>query len=68
MWGALSDERTGVSFAIAAGPRQRSHSRVRVPSIPLWDVAIYICKDNHVSIYSIIFITIVQYTQMYLNN
>jgi hypothetical protein len=33
MWGALSDERTGLSFTIAAGARQRSHSRVRVP----WD-------------------------------
>jgi hypothetical protein len=31
MWGALSDERMGLSFTIAAGPRQRSHSRVRVP-------------------------------------
>jgi hypothetical protein len=31
MWGALSDERSSLSFAIAAGPRQRSHSRVRVP-------------------------------------
>jgi hypothetical protein len=31
-WGALSDERTtGLSFAIATGRRQRSHSRVRVP-------------------------------------
>jgi hypothetical protein len=30
MWGALSDEMTGLSFTIAAGPRQRSHSRVRV--------------------------------------
>jgi hypothetical protein len=30
MWGALSDERTGLSFTVAAGPRQRSHSRVRV--------------------------------------
>jgi hypothetical protein len=30
MWGVLSDERTGLSFAIAAGPRQCSHSRVRV--------------------------------------
>jgi hypothetical protein len=29
--GALSDERTGLSFKIAAGPRQRSHSEVRVP-------------------------------------
>jgi hypothetical protein len=31
MWSALSDERTGLLFTIAAGPRQRSHSRVRVP-------------------------------------
>jgi hypothetical protein len=28
-----SDERTHLSFTIAAGPRQHSHSRVRVP----WD-------------------------------
>jgi hypothetical protein len=33
MWGALSDERTGLSFTIAAGPSQRSHSQVRAP----WD-------------------------------
>jgi hypothetical protein len=33
MWGALSDERTGLSLTIAAGPRQRSDSRVRSP----WD-------------------------------
>jgi hypothetical protein len=31
MVGALSDERTSLLFAIAAGPRQRSHSRVRAP-------------------------------------
>jgi hypothetical protein len=30
LWGALSDERTGLSFVYAAGPRQRSLSRVRV--------------------------------------
>jgi hypothetical protein len=30
MWGALSDERTGLPFTNAAGPRQRSHSWVRV--------------------------------------
>jgi hypothetical protein len=30
-WGDLSDERTGLLFQIAAGPRQRSHSRIRVP-------------------------------------
>jgi hypothetical protein len=33
MWGALSDERTGLSFTIAAGYRKHGHSRVRVP----WD-------------------------------
>jgi hypothetical protein len=31
IWGALSDERTGLSFTIVAGPRQRIHFRVRVP-------------------------------------
>jgi hypothetical protein len=31
MWGAFSDVRTGLSFTIAAGPRQRSRSRDRVP-------------------------------------
>jgi hypothetical protein len=31
MWGALSDERMGLSFILAAGARQRSHSRARVP-------------------------------------
>jgi hypothetical protein len=30
MWGALSEERTGLPFTIAAGPRQRSHSWVGV--------------------------------------
>jgi hypothetical protein len=30
-WGVLSDEGMGLSFTIAAGPRQRSHSQVRVP-------------------------------------
>jgi hypothetical protein len=31
VWGALSDERMGLPFAIATGPRQRSHFRVPVP-------------------------------------
>jgi hypothetical protein len=31
MWGALSNERTGLSFTTAAGPRQHSHPQVRVP-------------------------------------
>jgi hypothetical protein len=29
MWGAFSDERTGLSFTNAPGPRQRSHFRVQ---------------------------------------
>jgi hypothetical protein len=33
MWVALFVERTDLSFTIAAGPRQRTHSRVRAP----WD-------------------------------
>jgi hypothetical protein len=33
LWGALSDERTGLSFVYAAGPCQRNLSRVRVS----WD-------------------------------
>jgi hypothetical protein len=39
MWSALSNERTDLSFTIVAGPRQRSHSGVRVP----WDVTIFYC-------------------------
>jgi hypothetical protein len=31
LWGALSDEGTGLSFVYAAGSSQRSLSRVRVP-------------------------------------
>jgi hypothetical protein len=30
-WGVLSDERTGLSFTAGAGPRQCSHSWVRIP-------------------------------------
>jgi leucyl aminopeptidase (aminopeptidase T) len=30
----LFDERMGLSFTIAAGPRQRGHSHVRVPRVP----------------------------------
>jgi hypothetical protein len=33
MWGALSNERTGLLFTIAAGPRQCSHSQFRVPRV-----------------------------------
>jgi hypothetical protein len=42
MWGALSDERTGLSFTIAAGLRQRSHFRVRVP----WDSRPYFAASD----------------------
>jgi hypothetical protein len=42
MWGAVSDERTGVSFTIAHGPRQRIHSRIRVP----WDSWPYITVSD----------------------
>jgi hypothetical protein len=31
MWGALSDERTGLSITVVCSPRQRSHSCVRAP-------------------------------------
>jgi hypothetical protein len=37
MWGALSDEKTGLSFTTAAGARQRSHSRFRDP----WNPRLY---------------------------
>jgi hypothetical protein len=37
MWSSLSDEGTGLSFTIAAGPRQGSHSRDGVP----WDLRPY---------------------------
>jgi hypothetical protein len=41
MWGALSNERTDLSFTNADGPRHRSHSRVRVPrnSLPYFTVS-----------------------------
>jgi hypothetical protein len=42
MWGALSDERTGLSFTTTAGPRQCSHSRVLVP----WDSRPYFTVSN----------------------
>jgi hypothetical protein len=37
MWAAVSGERTGLSFIIAADPRQHNNSRVRVP----WDSRTY---------------------------
>jgi hypothetical protein len=40
--GALSDKRAGLSFTVAAGPRQRSQSRVWVP----WDSRPYFTVSN----------------------
>jgi hypothetical protein len=42
LWDALSDERTVLSFVYAAGPRQRIHSRVRVP----WDSWPYLAVSD----------------------
>jgi hypothetical protein len=39
--GTLSDERMGLSFTIASGPSQRSHSQVRVP----WDSRPYLLSQ-----------------------
>jgi hypothetical protein len=50
--GALSlNERTGLSFTIAAGPRQSSHSRVRVP----WDSRPYFYYKQWSSPFRLIF-------------
>jgi hypothetical protein len=42
MWGVLFDERTDLSFTIAAGPRQHCHYPVRVPqdSWPYFTVSV----------------------------
>jgi hypothetical protein len=42
IWDVPSDERTGMSFALSAGPRQRSQSRVSVP----WDLRPYITVSD----------------------
>jgi hypothetical protein len=49
IWVVLSDERTGLSLALAAGPRQRSQSLVRVP----WDSLpyIYYCLRSKTSLF-----------------
>jgi hypothetical protein len=41
MWGTASEERTSLSFTIAAGRHQCSHSRIRIPqdSWPCFNVA-----------------------------
>jgi hypothetical protein len=47
MWGALSEERSGLFTTIVVGPRQRSHSRVRVP----WDSRPYFTVSLSVASY-----------------
>jgi hypothetical protein len=48
MWGALSDERMGLSFTIAPGPRQRSH----FPSLSsLGLVTIFYCFKLETSLF-----------------
>jgi hypothetical protein len=49
MLGAFSDERAGLSFTIAAGPRQRSHSRVLV----LWDSRPYFTVSDSILPFSL---------------
>jgi hypothetical protein len=47
-WGALSDERMGLSFVGAAGPCQRSLSRVLAP----WDLAtVFYCLRFETSLF-----------------
>jgi hypothetical protein len=48
LWGALSDERMGLSFVYTAGPCQRSLSRVRVP----WDSCTYFTVSDFRLIFS----------------
>jgi hypothetical protein len=50
MWCALSDERTGLPFRIAAGPRQRSHFRVRV----LWVSSYFTDSDSRLPFYRLL--------------
>jgi hypothetical protein len=48
-WDVLSNERTGLSFIIVAGPRHRSHSRVsdsRLPQLGGPDPRIYIPQEQ----------------------
>jgi hypothetical protein len=42
MWRSLSGEKTGLSFTIAAGALQHSHSRVRVP----WNSPYFTVSDS----------------------
>jgi hypothetical protein len=47
LWGALSDERTGLSFIYSAGPCQRNLSLVRVPWDSHMELSLYsLCTDR----------------------
>jgi hypothetical protein len=61
-WGALSDDRTGLPFTIAAGPGQRSHFRVRVPwdSLPYFTVYSTIRKLTSLQALEMIVITLTE--------
>jgi hypothetical protein len=57
LWGALSDERTGLSFVYAAGPRQHSLSRVRVPcnswpyfTVSRFETSLFVCPKPKVKV------------------
>jgi hypothetical protein len=54
MWGALSDERTDLSFIISASPRQRSHIYRLWPLAAIWLPEFYynFC-DCHYSVFSL---------------
>jgi hypothetical protein len=45
IWGTLFDGRMGLSFATAAGLRQRSHHRIRIP----WDSWHFTVSDSRLS-------------------
>jgi hypothetical protein len=48
MWSALSDEKTGRSFTITAGPRHRSQSRVRLLR-DSWPYFYFTVSDSRIS-------------------
>jgi hypothetical protein len=52
MWGALSDERTDVSFTIAAGPRQRHNDlcKFRCNLIVLYSASKWVAGQSGVKL------------------
>jgi hypothetical protein len=55
LWGALSEERTGLSFVYAAGPCQRSLSRVRVAWDSPWE---HVCLRSRYSVTALVYFLI----------